>query len=193
MHNDLKKILRKNYKKIQLSLLPDVQETILKQVSKEIKKIISDFHPNGYLGLYWPLENEIDLRPLKDNLEIPIALPASRKDGNLTYHPWTEIPLRKDLCGIPAPLDEPKLSADKLSLLIVPALAIDQKGFRLGYGRGFYDRLRASADWREITSIVVLPKACVREKSLPIDPWDIPFNGWINEEGIFRCIPELVN
>ncbi len=188
MRSDLKKVLRKNYKIIQSNVLPDVQKAIIEEVNKEIGNLISNGELNGYLGLYWPLKNEVDLRHLKAKIKTPIALPASKRNGELTYHPWTETPLREDLCGIPAPLGEPRLTADKLSLLIVPALAIDQHGHRLGYGGGFYDRLRAKPAWRSIRSIVVLPKVCVRKTALPIDSWDIPFNGWINEDGNFCAI-----
>ena len=190
MRNNLKKILRKNYKEIQSNMLPGVGEGILKEVNKELGNLISNGQLNGYLGLFWPLNNEVDLRDLKVKIKTPIALPASQKNGKLTYHPWTETPLRKDLCGIPAPLDQPILTADKLSLLIVPALAIDQNGYRLGSGGGFFDRLRAKPAWRSIPSIVVLPKACVSKDPLPIDSWDIPFNCWINEDGNFRSVPK---
>ncbi len=174
--------------KIRQKALPLVEEAIIQGVNKEIEKLLSIKKLQGYLGLYWPLKNEIDLRDLKVNYKIPIALPASNKEGHLTYHPWENSPLKKDFHGIPAPLDQPILKAKDLGLLIVPALAIDQDGYRLGYGGGFFDRLRAKADWHSIPAVVVLPKACVSQDSLPKDSWDIPFDGWINEDGYFGPI-----
>ena len=160
-----------------------------------MNKLLSLDQIKGYLGLYWPLDSEVDLRCLKVNLKTPVALPASNKEGQINYHPWIDTPLKKDCFGIPAPLDQPVLKAKEMSLLLVPALAIDQNGYRLGYGGGFFDRLRARSSWRSITSLVVLPKACVSKQPLPMDSWDIPFHGWINEDGNFRPIlnPSLEN
>ena len=39
--------------------------------------------------------------------------------------------------------------------------------------------------WKSIPSLGVLPKVCVSKKPLPRDSWDIPFDGWINEEEFF--------
>ena len=117
-----------------------------------------------------------------------LALPGvgKEKDG-LSYYPWKEQPLKKDLCGIPCPLNEPKLHPKAIAVLLVPALAIDEKGYRLGYGGGFYDRLRMHPQWRSIPSYLVLPTSCISKSLLPKDPWDIPFDGWISERG-FRAI-----
>ena len=181
-----KEIYRLNYKKIRKKVLPKVENGIIREVNNEVKKLIRFNQINGYLGLYWPLNGEVDLLHLKSNSDIKIALPASQKDGQLTYHPWKESPLTKDFCGIPSPVNEPVLSPELIDLLLVPALAIDQKGYRLGYGGGFFDRLRAKPSWRSIPSKVILPKDCISDTPFPRESWDIPFNGWINEEGVYE-------
>ena len=68
-------------------------------------------------------------------------------------------------------------------LLLVPALAIDRTGIRLGYGGGYYDRLRADPTWASVPAWVVLPSACISSEPLPRDAWDVPFTGWITEHG----------
>ncbi len=75
------------------------------------------------------------------------------------------------------------LSPTALGLLLVPALAIDRQGIRLGYGGGWYDRLRADPAWRAVPALAVLPAACVVE-TLPRDGWDVPFAGWLDESGL---------
>ncbi len=185
---NLKKIERIKYKNIREIVLPKVEELITQEVNKEINRLVIINKLQGYLGLYWPLKNEVDLRRLKNNLRLRIALPASNRGGLITYRPWRGSSLRNDDYGIPAPLNEPILKASELSLLIVPALAVDLNGYRIGYGGGFFDRLRSQKNWRAIPSIVVLPKACVSHEPFPKDSWDIPFDGWINEDGYFRSI-----
>jgi 5-formyltetrahydrofolate cyclo-ligase len=142
----------------------------------------------GLIGLYWPLPGEIDLRPLAE-AGLPLALPAVEAAGavpeRMVYRPWRPgDPLVPDRCGIPAPPPGcGNLSPAALGLLLAPALAFDQQGFRLGYGGGWFDRLRSDPHWRAIPALAVLPTACLTT-ALPGDPWDVPFQGWLDEQGI---------
>jgi 5-formyltetrahydrofolate cyclo-ligase len=139
------------------------------------------------LGLYWPLGHEPDLRPLADRLPAPwrhhLALPAIR-GSQLLYLPWEPgEPLVPDEAAIPAPAGDEGLEPANLGLLLVPALAIDAHGVRLGAGGGWYDRLRANPRWRAVPALAVLPSPCV-VPTLPRDPWDVPFSGWVDERGL---------
>ena len=161
-----------------------LDEIICTQVLNYLANSNSVKNLKGYVGIYWPLAGEVDLRSLATTLELPLALPASKYDRSLSYHQWGDSLLLKDLQGIPAPIDQPSLQAKELKLLLVPALSIDHLGIRLGYGGGFFDRLRTNDSWRSIPAFVVLPQVCVSSVPLPRDTWDVPFNGWITEEGI---------
>jgi 5-formyltetrahydrofolate cyclo-ligase len=146
------------------------------------------------LGLYWPVGAEPDLRPLVEHLPAPwrhhLALPAIRGD-RLLYLPWRPgDPLAPDEVGIPAPLGEEGLEPSQLGLLLVPALAVDHGGVRLGSGGGWYDRLRAAPPWRAPPALVVVPAACVVPR-LPRDPWDVPFPGWLQESGVRWVLPRV--
>jgi 5-formyltetrahydrofolate cyclo-ligase len=129
-------------------------------------------------------------------LALPAVLPArpGEEHGRLVYLPWSpEIPLRPDACGIPAPLpadgrEAVPLSPEDLGLLLVPALAVDRSGLRLGSGGGWYDRLRADPAWRVMPALAVLPSVCVVDR-LPGDPWDVPFSGWLDEHGVWPAEP----
>jgi 5-formyltetrahydrofolate cyclo-ligase len=98
------------------------------------------------ISAYWPMRNEIDPRPLLTHLHgqgLTLLLPRmfSRSAPPL-FHVWKPGDrLAEDACGIPAPT----LSAPILEprLLLVPLLAFDRMGGRLGYGGGHYDRLIA--------------------------------------------------
>ena len=169
---------------------PDLQDRILDQTRLELRRRLQLGELRDAIGLYWPLPGEVDLRPLRADLfadfGLTTALPVADGRGEMTYRHWGEAGLSEDGCGIPAPLDQPVLKAEQLSVLMVPALAVDLSGIRLGYGGGYYDRLRSRAGWCDVPALLVLPGACVSQKPLPNDPWDRPFEGWVCENG-FHC------
>ena len=143
---------------------------------------LPDLLPTGQrLGLYWPIGAEPDLRDLA--AATACALPAVM-DGRLLYRPWQpgEV-LIPDQCGIPAPTGNGALMPTDLGLLLAPALAFDRRGIRLGYGGGWFDRLRSDPGWRAVPALAVLPRACLLEQ-LPAEPWDVPFDGWLDERGV---------
>ena len=133
------------------------------------------------LGLYWPIGNEPDLRAVANALSC--ALPVVEA-GVLLYRAWKPgEPLAPDACGIPAPAAGAALEPGELAALLVPALALDGQGIRLGSGGGWYDRLRADPAWRAVPALAVLPAACLTPE-LPRDPWDVPFDGWLDDHGL---------
>ncbi len=164
-----------------------LQKNVLREVELELNRSVKLANRQGFIGLYWPLENEIDLKPLKALLDLQFALPAVTSKRMLKYYPWTISELKKDALNIPAPINKIALRPESMELLLIPALAIDQYGFRLGYGGGFFDRLRSNASWRSIPALAVLPKTCVSPQPLPSDSWDVPLNGWITEDGLSKA------
>ena len=119
------------------------------------------------------------------SLALPaIASTAEDPQLGLRYRPWRPgDPLAADHCGIAAPLVCPPLPASAMAALLLPCLALDSRGLRLGYGGGWFDRLRAQPDWRAIPALGVLPAACLAA-ALPQDHWDVPLDGWIDENGL---------
>ena len=174
--------LRRHYRALRQTLLPQAGPAIADQLQAALGQLTA---ADQHLGLYWPLAGEVDL--LQRKPPCPLALPAISQ-GQLVYRAWEpESPLEPDDCGIPAPLGT-ALPASALSCLLVPALAFDAAGVRLGYGGGWYDRLRTDAAWTRVPSFAVLPQGCLVD-NLPRDPWDRPLDGWLDETGLHHCQP----
>lgn len=181
--------LRRHFRSLRQTLLESVEAAIVAQARRHVAALM----PAGRaLGLYWPLPGEVDLRELESLLPGRLALPAvvpaeagTDLGPRLVFRPWRGgEPLEPDSCRIPAPLASAgELPAQALGLLLVPALACDAAGIRLGYGGGWYDRLRADPAWAQVPALAVLPRGC-RVEQLPRDPWDVPLQGWIDEEGL---------
>ncbi|MCL2226656.1 MAG: 5-formyltetrahydrofolate cyclo-ligase [Oscillospiraceae bacterium] len=83
------------------------------------------------------------------------------------------------ILGIPAPPDEaPLVEPEKLDLIIVPALAFDKSGYRLGYGGGYYDRYLS-----DISAYTVgITRHRLLRDEVPREKHDVAVNCLVTEE-----------
>ena len=182
-----KDIKRKEYNLIRYSNSHLIHEKIKYKFKSVLNILLNKYHSEGkYIGIYWPLKGEVDIRFIRDNNNHKFALPSSSKITGLSYHYWSKNQLEPDSNNILAPIRENAIKPNDISILFVPAIAIDQEGFRLGYGGGYFDRLRQNDSWISIPSFVVISNNCVSKKPLPRDRWDLPFSGWISEKGLHQ-------
>ena len=188
MHEDIKsekKMKRKEYKLIRYTNSSIIFEKIKSNVRTSLGILLNKYHVEGkYIGIYWPLKGEVDIRFIKKINNQKVALPSSSIIKGINYHHWSKNKLKLDSNKIPAPLEENAISPKHISMLFVPAIAIDQDGYRLGYGGGYFDRLRQKDLWYSIPSFVVISENCISKEPLPRDRWDLPFSGWISEKGL---------
>lgn len=133
------------------------------------------------IGLFWPFGPEPDLRPLvlsHDGWTFFFPKVTSNSPPRLA---WGPEPLEKGFWG----LMEPPFAQHFLppvQLLLVPGLAFDDHGFRLGYGGGYFDALLAHLP-EDVTTLGVGFQA-LRVPSLPVEPHDMPVDGVVTEARI---------
>ncbi len=127
---------------------------------------------------YWPVRGEIDPRPLLLALGRPIALPVTGPRGTaLTFRLWRP---GDRLAPGPFGLSEPTGPPAEPDVLLVPLLAFDACGNRLGYGGGYYDRTIAA------TGALAIGAAYADQEvaAVPVGPEDRPLAGVVTEAGL---------
>jgi 5-formyltetrahydrofolate cyclo-ligase len=98
------------------------------------------------IGFYWPFQGEIDLRPLIQSF-LPVgaraALPVVVEKGKpLEFWLWhPKMKLERGIWNIPIPCERNPVQP---TILLVPLVGFDAKGYRLGHGGGYYDRTLSS-------------------------------------------------
>ena len=128
---------------------------------------------------YWPLDGELDVRPLLTQIHDqghPIGLPVVKgKAQPLLFRRWSPgtALVQGSFKVMTPPEGAPEIEPD---VLLVPLLAFDRDGFRLGYGGGFYDRTlemrrRQAHSGHPVTAIGVA-FAAQETEALPRGPFD---------------------
>ncbi len=141
------------------------------------------------VSAYWPIGSEIDPRPLMAQLAARghrLCLPAVAGPGAaLIFREWSQ--------GDPlAPADfgtrEPTATAAAVEpdMLLVPLLAFDQRGYRLGYGGGYYDRTLEAARAARPIMAVGLAFAEQEVAEVPAGPMDQPLDVIVTDAAVFH-------
>lgn len=152
----LKRDLRTRQKARRAEALAALGVSVNEGLVKHGMALLGDREP-GYVSGYYPMEGEIWPLPLMAALKAKghsLALPVMQgKAELLVFRAWTPgDPLIPGVWGIrqPAP-DRPEVLPD---IVLVPLLAFDARGYRLGYGGGFYDRtVRALRSLKSILAV----------------------------------------
>lgn len=176
--------LRKKYKKIRGSI-EDISA-----LSDDIFSFLinSDLYKNADTVLaYWSVDSEVIThkaieKALSDKKRV--ALPkCTDKNGNMEFYYITSLSdLADGMYGIKEPAADIKADAfSSNSLCLVPGLSFDKDGYRLGYGKGYYDRFLSSF---EGVSVGLCYDICIAD-ALPKDTFDKKVNYIITNTKIY--------
>ena len=162
------------------------------QYSQQIADRVSQLQPlqkaQVIMG-FAAFKNEVRLMPLLEKWKAQgrtILLPRVEKAGNMVAVEYTG---RENTAagpfGIREPLGEP-FDTSKIEVVLTPGLVFDYKGFRLGYGKGYYDRF---LNENKINNFFLLGfgASFQVQEELPQGKWDYPLNAICTEKGVVRC------
>jgi len=156
-----------------------------------------EFQRARRIALYLPNDGEVDLTPLLERIwarRQTAYLPVLRllAGQRLAFHPYRPGDLlAANRYGIPEPVAHPgeAVPPHALDLVLLPLVAFDPQGHRLGMGGGFYDRtfafLRQRRHWQR-PHLVGVAYEFQAVPELPAEPWDVPLHAVVTER---RWIP----
>jgi len=99
--SEKKKLERHTFRKLRDQISLNQKENVEKNVKLYVDSFIKEYKNIGYIAIYWPLRNEVDIRSLKEKFSL--ALPRCKDKNELLFYPWDEEPLTKDSEGILSP------------------------------------------------------------------------------------------
>ena len=184
LHDKSKADLRRHFRKIRNEAAAEGVAAAI-TVVRHFQSMI-DIPARASVAGYWPIKGEFDPRPLMARLGKaghPLALPAVvEKDQPLVFRDWTPGDvLVEGAFGT----QEPHRSAREITpdVVLVPMLAFDADGYRLGYGGGFYDRTLAQPPLCWQTLAVGLAFAAQETEILPREAHDRKLHWIVTEQG----------
>lgn len=144
--------------------------------------------PGEEMSGYWPMGSELDIRPVLRGFAArgtPILLPVVvARDAQLAFRRWLPgdalVP-----AGFGTSVPDPSRPEGTPGILLVPLLAFDARGFRLGHGGGYYDRTIATlrASGRPVRAVGVA-FACQEVERVPVEAFDQRLDAVATERGL---------
>ena len=142
-----KKKLREELLQLRINIPDDERKTAESAIISKVLSLAS-FRFAETVLLYSPIKGEIDVMPIANaafKAKKKVAFPlCNTENSTTTYHIVSSVDqLSPGSYGIPEPSSDLPVyvpSKDKNDLIIIPAVCFDRSGYRIGYGKGYYDR-----------------------------------------------------
>ncbi|MBL8267792.1 MAG: 5-formyltetrahydrofolate cyclo-ligase [Steroidobacter sp.] len=168
------------------------------EAHREFARILSNkslLQPGRRVALYFAYGHEADLRHVIDLarrrrclLYLPVITHFRHSRMRFVRYAADSV-MRVNRYGIaePDPRHAELISVRRLDLVLLPLVAFDARGWRLGSGAGYYDRslhhLREGRRWRR-PKLLGVGYECQRTTQLQPDRWDVPLDGILTERGL---------
>ncbi len=185
--------LRKQMRAQRHALSPQARMAAAEALAANLLKL-PELASAGTVAGYWAVNGELSLHALLGMKPGFIyCLPSLTPENQLLFGPWRPgDPLVQNRYGIPEPDLAPssQLVPQEIDLVLVPLLAFDRHGTRLGAGGGYYDRSFAFLkDYTRPTRprLIGVGYDFQGIDSLPAEPWDVPLDAVVTDTRTLRC------
>jgi 5-formyltetrahydrofolate cyclo-ligase len=191
---DMRQALRHEMRQRRTALDPRERMTASQKVAEHLLAMPELGAPRA-VAVYWAMRSELPLLHAVSALQRAghqLYLPLVQDDASLRFGPWRPgAEMQPNRYGIPEPVNAPEdaLVPSRLDIALVPLLAFDHRGARLGSGAGYYDRSFAflHAVARPASPILVgVAYAFQQAPELPSEAWDVPLDAIVTEQSLMR-------
>ena len=146
-----------------------------------------------WLSVFLPIQRQQEpdtwlmIREIWRQLPTRLAVPVVQSDGQTLrhFHLTPETTLTTNRWGIPEPVGAPEIKPAAFDAVLVPLLAFDEQGHRVGYGKGFYDRFltQCRPDALRIGVSLEPPGPRITDAW----PGDVRLHACLTPERVWRC------
>ncbi len=191
MHNGFKvreekRALRKKYSSLRQAIRTKNGEELSSAICRNFTSSMAYRHSDTVL-LYYSINSEVITQSLIDEIlasDKRLALPVCRENGEMIFkYVESRDDLTKGLFSALEPKNEcENFDGAKHTVCVIPAIAFDKAGYRIGYGKGYYDRYLTDPS---IVKIGFIYDELLVDK-LPRGRFDLSCDLVITEKGVFN-------
>lgn len=181
-----KKELRAHYLNRRQAITQEVHYELSVKICTVVSEWLDSLQVNQVL-MFIPINSEPSIDLLSEMLPgIIFGIPRIEGKRVMRFYRWKKndrLCLNKWNISEPNPETSRIVDPNDKTAAIVPCLAVDTSGYRLGYGGGYYDSYLSKYD--SLTTVAV----CFNEffvQRLPCESWDIPVQFVSNENGLYK-------
>ena len=194
MKKEQRKQLRDSLRHLRNNLLITEQKAASKAVYDLVSK--QDFFTSAnHLAFYLSFDGELNPKPIlekamEENKSCYLPVISRNNQHEISFRLFEEdTSLKENKWGIQEPSKlRPPISPIDLEVVFVPLVGFDEKCFRLGMGKGFYDKAFNFKNQSLVAKplLVGLAYECQRVQKVPIESWDVRLDLVVTAERIYR-------
>lgn len=172
------------------SAIPKCQRQ--RAAARAARALLSALPRSARVAVYLSMASELPTEPLIDALRRAghwIYVPLTLRDSSLRFvplHGTTPLRRRGRLRLLEPCVTRPRLGARALDVIVLPLLAFDTSGTRLGNGGGYYDRTLAGPRIGRKPLRIGHAYAAQEMTGLPRERWDVTLDAVVTERGLRR-------
>ncbi len=181
---ETKATLRKQFLDLRSELSEESHRSKSEKIMANVKTILSE-KKFAKVFLFVPFKGEPDILPVLQAGPYVFGLPVVDLNGSdMSFHHFEDgDQFVAGAFGIPRPASDQIIEPDEHTLVLTPAVAATKEGYRIGFGRGYYDRFLARHP--DVTAAVVIFEEFVTSAFQP-EAHDFAASLVLTDSGIFR-------
>ena len=188
--------LRQHYRAQRRHLTPIQRQKAVLTITQRILQHKA-YQQTQHIGCYWANDGEVSTQPLIEHMwqhnkccYLPVLHPITPRHLQFARY-QRDTALTPNRYQIPEPqaTAQAVIANQQLDLVLMPLVAFDATGNRLGMGAGFYDQSFAfKQDYRLKPTLIGLAFECQKDPQLPTERWDIPLDYIVTEQHIYGAL-----